>query len=908
MQQSSPKTLADLTNVPPQKRLKLATVMNVLPNPRDFIPPPISQVVRDDFLPVYHEEFLQETYDPIDNEADPDLIHDLEFGDYNREGEDLVASDGEVFPEGPTMTQEQRWVGSDTLAMPPPPLPSSRPAFTPLNRSDPLSISHPRYGLQSALVQAYVRKGIRTLYDWQARCLDLPGLLEGSRNVVYTAPTSGGKTMVSEILMLKRVFETKSKAILVLPFVSIVTEKTRHLRSLLEGTDKVVAGYFGGEKQKAWNAVDIAVCTIEKANSLINTALSEGKLDELGVLVVDELHMLGEDRGYIIELMLTKLLAINQDVQIVGMSATLKNLPLLANWLRAHAFSCDFRPVPLHEYIVRDNTVFDTAAKPVCIIPQAEHKALKDTSVNALVALTLETLSEGGSVLVFCSARGTCVETAKLLFAFVPVAQADIIEKRIELIRQLRDTPSGVDEILEGCVMKGIAYHHAGLTTEERELLESAYSDGVLKILCATATLAAGINLPARRVIFRSPRMGRDFLSLASYRQMKGRAGRAGKDPFGESFLCCAKMDTAKVNELVHAPLPSVESCLKPEKRGLKRALLEVIATNLASTESAVMTYAQSTLLYSTEPGETGMKKLVDESLDYLLENKLIVKEDPDGYTAVEKSYVATDVGLAVVASAMTPEDGLFVHAELSRGMRTIVLDDDLHLIYHVTPVYAQCEVDWRILRNAIEGLSESGNRIMSSVGVSPALVHKMAMGATLKEDKPENVEKLRIHKRFYAALMLQDLINERSLSDVAAKFDIERGFLQSLTSLSGGFASMVGAFCTKLGWGTLAMLLEHFRDRLMFGVKDDLLELAKLPYVKSATARMLAQNGLKNIHLVAAASPEDIVKLLKEMRAGRDRRSSEQLRLMQDDFDRKKADIIIDAAQRARDIMLREY
>ena len=131
--------------------------------------------------------------------------------------------------------------------------------------------------------------------------------------------------------------------------------------------------------------MDIAICTIEKANSLINRLLEEGRMSELGVVVVDELHMIGDShRGYLLELIITKLLYVCRnnrvqsgpvqvgsdsevvggwnEVQIIGMSAT---LPTLAEWLDAVLYSTHFRPVPLQEMVKIGSTLYDTDFKKI---------------------------------------------------------------------------------------------------------------------------------------------------------------------------------------------------------------------------------------------------------------------------------------------------------------------------------------------------------------------------------------------------------------------------------------------------------------------------------------------------------------------------------------------------------------
>ena len=151
-----------------------------------------------------------------------------------------------------------------------------------------LSLDHALYDLPNTLVHNFFSLGIKSIYPWQSSCLLGRGLLTGKKNLVYTAPTGGGKSLVADVLMLKRVIENK-KAILVLPYVALVQEKLRWLRRAVEGVKKRievshsnqqlglysanehcsirVVGFFGGSKVRAsWCDVDIAVCTVEKVS------------------------------------------------------------------------------------------------------------------------------------------------------------------------------------------------------------------------------------------------------------------------------------------------------------------------------------------------------------------------------------------------------------------------------------------------------------------------------------------------------------------------------------------------------------------------------------------------------------------------------------------------------------------
>ena len=185
---------------------------------------------------------------------------------------------------------------------------------------------------------------------------------------MYSAPTSAGKTLVAELLLMKRVFETGKKALLILPFVSLAREKMFHLQGVLREAGIRVEGFMGSQAPAGGlKSADVGVATIEKANSLINRLLEEGQISSLSCVVVDELHMLGDhSRGYLLELLLTKILYVAGDsVQIIGMSATLPNLSDLSRWLRASLYTTQFRPVPLTELVKIGSTLLSTDLRPV---------------------------------------------------------------------------------------------------------------------------------------------------------------------------------------------------------------------------------------------------------------------------------------------------------------------------------------------------------------------------------------------------------------------------------------------------------------------------------------------------------------------------------------------------------------
>jgi replicative superfamily II helicase len=651
---------------------------------------------------------------------------------------------------------------------------SQRRAFpaTPTPAHDALlNLSHPAYKVPKPLVANFQALGIHSIYPWQKQCLMGPGLLRGEKNLVYCAPTGGGKSLVADVLMLKRVLEDRAaKAILVLPYVALVQEKVRWLRNLLNGISREsitgpiqesdqqffrrrsdedtvrVVGFFGGSKVKqTWADFDVGVCTIEKANSLVNTAIDDGSITALKVLVLDELHMIVDDhRGYLLELMATKLLCLDDHaVQIIGMSATLTNIKLLATWLQGYHYETHYRPVPIEEHLVYDSRIYaagttsrltkaatqvngtrvsQSPSAAIGTIAASDAKELQDPVLNAVVALASETARAGYGVLVFASSRAGCETDALIIGRVMPPLyewDADIQEKRTDLLGDLRSLPGGLDPTLEQTITSGVAFHHAGLTTEERDLIADAYDSGTIKVCVATCSLAAGINLPARRVILHNARMGRDIVGPCMLRQMKGRAGRKGKDEVGETYLCCPQKDVEEVTELIQAELPQLTSCLTSDKHRLQRALLEAIAVRLATSRGSLDDFVRRTLLYrSTDTVK--MNEIVEASLSEL---------QARGFVSIDhfSNFQATQLGKAIVTSSIDPDDGIFIHNELKKALKAFVLDGEMHILYTFTPVQEMsANINWKVYANEMENLDESGLRVLSFLGLKPTEINRM--------------------------------------------------------------------------------------------------------------------------------------------------------------------------------------
>ncbi|XP_026825794.1 DNA polymerase theta isoform X2 [Ooceraea biroi] len=612
----------------------------------------------------------------------------------------------------------------------------------------------------------------------------------------------------------------------------------------------------------------VAVATIEKANSLVNRLMEENDLSSLGAVIIDELHLLGDpNRGYLLELLLTKLKYMtirNNDIniQLIGMSATLPNLTLLAKWLNAELYKTEFRPIPLNEYCKIGANIYDTKLNLVRkLVELSELQA----DVDNILQLCIETISDGHSVLIFCPTKKWCEKLAEqIATAFFRLGSknttlGEMLKKEIdstlihETLEQLKRSPSGLDNALKNAISFGTAFHHAGLTMDERDIIEGSFRTGSLRVLIATSTLSSGVNLPARRVIIRSPLFGGSLLNTLTYKQMIGRAGRMGKDSAGESILICKPNERNAAASLLSANLDPIESCLC-DSTLLIRALLEAVASEVLYTSEDLELYTNCTLLSFNERSD--VRTFSNEAMKFLLDNEFLLLQT----TERESRWIATSLGKACLAASVPPREGLVLFEELQKARRCFVLDTELHVIYLVTPLSAGCQIgtiDWMTFNELWSTMSESERRVGKLVGVEDRFVMSAIRGVV------KSGKSLNIHKRFYSALALHDLVNEVPLNAVCKKYGCCRGVLQTLQQSAATYAGMVTQFCKQLRWDCMELLVSQFQTRLQFGVCRELLDLLRLPMLNGLRARSLYKQGITCVADLAVANELNVERAL---------------------------------------------
>ncbi|KAF4666605.1 hypothetical protein FOZ61_009545 [Perkinsus olseni] len=787
------------------------------------------------------------------------------------------------------------------------------------------------------IVEAYrLSSGITGLYSWQADCLktlldctlfgfeDQPVSPASNRLLdrpfkcgVYCAPTSGGKSLVAELIMLRRLLFRGLRGVYTLPYVSICQEKLQQLRRVWGDSGQSASlaalrieafhsnasvdkeGVIGG-----WTAgVDVALGTLEKVNGMVNRLVSQAdsSTSNVGTVIIDELHMVGdEQRGHILELILLKLMLFATgrvtsassgelyQLQVVCMSATLPSLDPLKSWLlEAGVYTTEFRPVPL-EYFVKVGPRLHSGDldRVVREIPLLQGDPDRITALIWEVAqeacsVGYDAASNATGVIVFCATKAWCEKTAVHVASTWPGVPWDLddtmLRGRQQALDILRACPAGLCPTLEKSIPKGVAYHHSGLTMEERRVIETAFRNGHIHTLCATSTLAAGVNLPARRVIIRSLQVGISPLDASRLRQMCGRAGRAGftGSNKGEAILCVKDDREARTaKDLINAQLTGLSSRLTGDL--LTRALLEIICLKLVSRVDEIPgRFCPRLLRYHLQPDQESREGLLSEVSTCLEEL------EKDRFVKVNDGLItSTPLGEAVAFSSLKIEEASVVFRALRHASSRILLSSDLHLLSLVTPVRHDIPVHLEAYLNLYNAMAPDQRAVADRCGISEGFLDSCARrNALLSRSTPVPVchrktpeearawqRQLVTHLRFYATLLLHHLLKGMPLPMLASTYKVNCGQIQQLQSTSTAFCGMVVGFCDRLRWWALAAALTPLSEQLSTGAPSFVAEMtSKLSHVGLPVSWAIALHsaGLESVTAIAGSDTDTVHRIL---------------------------------------------
>ncbi|KAI8322612.1 Sec63-domain-containing protein, partial [Martensiomyces pterosporus] len=443
-------------------------------------------------------------------------------------------------------------------------------------------------------------------------------------NALIGAPTGSGKTIAAELAMWWAFREhPRQKVVYIAPLKALVKERVADWGKRLTGPMGRTLVEMTGDvtpDPESIRSADIIITTPEKWDGVSRAWYAREYVQNVSLVIIDEIHLLGGDRGPILEVIVSRMNYIaaqtGKSVRVVGLSTALANARDLADWLGIakvglYNFRHSVRPVPLEIYI--DGF-------------PGRHYCPRMASMNRPAYRAIRTHSPQKPVIIFVSSRRQTRLTAQDLIAYCgmednPRHFLHMDEWEIEAVLERTQDPN-----LRLSLSFGIGMHHAGLTENDRKICEQLFHDRKIQILVATSTLAWGVNLPAHLVILKGTEFydakskGYVDFPITDVLQMIGRAGRPQFDDraIARIFVTDTKKEFYK--KFLHEPFP-VESSL--HKHIAEHINAEIAGGAIKCAQDAV-DYLSWTYLYRRlrqnptyygveEPTESGVNKYLSK-------------------------------------------------------------------------------------------------------------------------------------------------------------------------------------------------------------------------------------------------------------------------------------------------------
>jgi len=637
----------------------------------------------------------------------------------------------------------------------------------------------------------------------------LPALLETDHNVVASAPTASGKTALAELAIVKTL-RAGGTALFIAPLRALTNEKEREWARFeaLGHTVYVVTGERDLNPRRAERA-DVLVMTPEKVDSATRKYRSARYrfITDIDCCVIDEVHLLdSERRGSVLEVTIARLRRLCEP-RIVALSATMPNVDDVADWLDAppeatFVFGDEYRPVALHAgvetYAHGDNAFAD-----------------KYRRLYRALDLADPHLRDGGQALVFVASRQDTVRAAE--------------KARDELAK--RDVPVGArgdfafheatqalgNETLRQSVLDGVAFHHAGLSRNDKDLVERWFREGHVVLLFSTSTLAWGVNLPARCVVIRDtkyhdPLTGEVDMSPVDVLQMLGRAGRPGYDDVGYGWVVCDAAEADRYRRLLTAGTP-LESRLADE---LDAHLVAEVTIGTVTGLADALDWLDTTFYAVRARSEPEAYDVA--SLEARVEDAL------DGL--VGRGFLAADDGALVATTLGQLASAFYLRLDTAAGFFDLASAGDLD----------EARVLERVARAA------EFDRVSARQSEREAVRAVLGTGA---DDLPPGPRKV--------LAILRGSLDGRVPDDLAGDaWVIRQNALRLLSALQ--------AFCGRYDDPRGANLVCRLMARLEHGVSADAVGLTAIDGVAAGRAQKLAAEGLATPAAVREAGVEGLV------------------------------------------------
>jgi len=714
--------------------------------------------------------------------------------------------------------------------------------------------------LEPKVIDFLKSEGYEELFEPQEQSVKA-GLFDEKKNFLITIPTASGKTLIAMLAILSHLSKHKTKVVYLTPLRALTSEKFEEFKKLEKlnlGRKIKIALSTGDSKEKKEKLEDADVIFLTNESMDANLAFQKDWIYDIGLVVSDEIHLIGDTtRGPTLEIILTRFKSgfIGKNPpKIIGLSATISNSNELADWLNCELVESTFRRVPLSEAVYSRHIITNQDRE------ETEGNFAKNRQESrhpkAWIGLGLDTVAEKHQCLIFAMTRKNAVAWAKeagldVVKELKPNQKKELekISKKI-LPKEDYDNTKLTSELAK-TVKNGTAFHHAGLDQRCRTIIENAFKDRHIKLLTATPTLAAGVNLPARRVVIpsvmRYTNNGLEKISILEYKQMCGRAGRPQYDDIGESIIIAKGYPDEILEHYVDGEPEPLESKTLDEDSSLRINLLGFIYTaskfNPTSYEKIIKFFSQTFAAYQLSD-DSVLEKKITKQLEKLKEYGMITDEN---------GFEPTKFGIRIFYLRIDPETAFDMTGYIEDYLRgtkhtfgILYMITNLHEFYSQYPIPDKYQGDMDDLIDPNEKLYR-------------------------------NQEFLREYC-FKSLLILYKWIDAMTYQDMSDHFDAEPGDIfyikENAKNLVYIFTEIIKFWRDYAKENKQKKIVSEYQSlideldllklQIQHGVPEKYLELVKIKQIGRVRAQILYKNGFKNRLDLEKAKIEKLAKIDK--------------------------------------------
>jgi len=697
--------------------------------------------------------------------------------------------------------------------------------------------------LESSAIDFLKLEGYEELFEPQERSVKA-GLFDEKKNFLITIPTASGKTLIAMLAILSHLSKHKTKVVYLTPLRALASEKFEEFKKLEKlslGRKVKVALSTGDSKERKEKLEDADVIFLTNESMDANMAFQQDWIYDIGLVVSDEIHLIGDEtRGPTLEIVLTRLRSgfIGKNPpRIIGLSATISNSNELADWLECELVESKFRRVPLSEAVYSRHIITNQDRE------ETEGNLTKDRQESRhqkdWIGLGLDTVDNGDQCLIFAMTRKNAVGWAK-------EAGRDVVKmltenERIELEKISKtilpkdsyDNTKLITELAQA-VKNGTAFHHAGLDQRCRTIIENEFKNHHIKLLTATPTLAAGVNLPARRVVIpsvmRYTNSGLEKISVLEYKQMCGRAGRPQFDNMGESIIIAKGYPDEILEYYIDGEPEPLESKTLDEDSSLRINLLGFIYTaskfNATSYEKIIKFFSQTFAAYQLSDYSI-LEKKISKQLEKLKEYGMITDEN---------GFKPTKFGIRVFYLRIDPETAFNMTGYIEDYVRgTKHTFGILHMITNLPEFYLRYPIP--------EKYQEDMDDLIN------------------KNEKLYTQQKFSSEDCFKSLLILYKWIDAMTYQNMSEHFDAEPGDIfyikENAKDLVYTFTEIVKFWRDYAQENEQKRIVSEYQNlidesdslkqQIIHGVPEKYLELVKINQIGRVRAQILYKNGHKD-------------------------------------------------------------